>query len=86
MTDRLNTDSLRASRDEALEFMAHHLRLACIFYELIEDDEATEIKLMRLLRGDDARKIGHEPNSIGGFAFKRALDAYYEKLRLEQGD
>lgn len=39
MAETVNTDSIRTNKDEALELMMHHLNMAQVFFEIIDDDD-----------------------------------------------
>lgn len=52
--EKLQTDGLRLTRDEALELTIHHLRLAGLFFELApegrDEEESLKICLSELAR------------------------------------
>jgi hypothetical protein len=41
--ERVHTDSLHLTRDEAAELMIHHLRLAAMLFEATPEDNGTQV-------------------------------------------
>jgi hypothetical protein len=79
--ETVNTDSLRVTKDEALEFMAHHLKLAALFFEVVGDPAGLETdpyraELARLLEKG-------EPRHDAGLAFYDSLVATYEAMKAD---
>lgn len=81
---RIGLDTLRrVTRDEALERMCHHIKLACIFYEASPNDEAAALaEVERILstgiKGWEGRDL------VAARAFLAAMNAYYAELKREQ--
>lgn len=81
---RVGLDSFRrVTRDEATEHMAHHIALACIFYEATPTDAAAVLaEVERLLSsgipGYDGRDV------VAARAFLAAMNEHYAKLKVEQ--
>ena len=71
--ERVAVDVPRVTRDEAVELVIHHLRLAAMFFEATPDDDAQQLhdEIMRISKGetvapwrDAALKFCHEINAI----------------------
>jgi hypothetical protein len=82
MAATVNSDHFKVTPDEALECMAHHLRLAALFYEMVPDERLTRVELTRLLRkhSGDIPDLS-EPVVAAGLAFYDNIDAAYEKMK-----
>lgn len=81
---RIGIDARRVTRDEAVEFMIHHLVLATAYYEATPNDEAAVlIEVVRILN-NDFQKEG--PELTGARAFVAALNDYYARLKKEQDE
>lgn len=77
---RILPDAASVTRDEAVEYVIHHLRLAAMFFECTPDDRGAQIheeigRLLRL-RGGLSEHVGQAMS-----AFVETLDTYYEGLR-----
>lgn len=81
---RIGIDARRVTRDEAVEFMIHHLVLATAYYEATPNDEVAVLsEVVRILNND----IQHEgPELTAARAFLAALNDYYARLKKEQDD
>lgn len=78
--NKVQTDSISVSPDEAVELMAHHLKLAALFFEAVpENDEATKMELHRILRGDDERM--NPPVAVAGVLFFQDLVNIYNEMK-----
>jgi hypothetical protein len=77
------TDTLLTTTDEAVEAVAHHLRLAAMFYQSTPEDEAgAEAEVLRLI---EARHDAEDPAYLAGRAFMAAIREYYEAARGRHG-
>lgn len=74
----------RATRDEALEHMVHHLHLAHVYYQATPEDEAAVKAEVERLLDDETGRDG--PEVICARAFLAAANAYYAKLKQEQDE
>lgn len=73
-------DVARVTVDEATELMTHHLMLAHSYFE-VADDKTKYEELSRIMEAKDVA-----PDvAAAAMGWMRALDAYYAKLRKEQG-
>jgi hypothetical protein len=81
---RIGIDARRVTRDEAVEFMIHHLVLATAYYEATPNDEADVLnETVRILNNDIQRE---GPELTGARAFLAALNTYYARLKKEQDE
>lgn len=81
---RIGIDARRVTRDEAVEFMIHHLVMATAFYEATPDDEAAVLsEVVRILNND---VLQEGPELTGARAFLAALNDYYARLKTEQDE
>jgi hypothetical protein len=81
MADTIFTDGIEITRDEAVELMAHHLRLAAKMFEATPDTEETRIELIRLLsqHSDDT-----SPECLAGLSFYDKIYNVYERMKDEE--
>jgi len=78
MTIRIGIDAPNVSRDEALEFMVHHLQLAAMYFEATTEMSlpALQTELIRII-ADDNRAL--DP----AIAFTNTIHEFYERLEDE---
>ena len=81
MTEYISPDAHKVTRDEALEFMAHHLCLAAMYFEQVEDTPESRIELARLLMRNDPRS--QPPQTIAGLAFYDTIFQVYELMKAD---
>lgn len=81
---RIGIDARRVTRDEATEFMAHHLTLAVSYYEATPTDEAAVAMEVERLLGDGLLHAG--PELVAARAFLVAMNAYYAELKKRYPD
>lgn len=81
---RIGLDTMRrVTRDEATELMAHHIALACLYYEAAPADEAAVLaEVERLLSSGIEDYDGRDVVAARGFL--AAMNAYYARLKVEQ--
>lgn len=73
------SDALQVHPDECVELVAHHLRLAALFYQSTPEDLAAvnaEIRRLLLVKHSD-----DDPAVLGADAFLGAIRRAYEEMK-----
>lgn len=80
LPDHVYADGPRVSRDQAVEFLAHHLSLAAMFFECTPDDFGeTRAEVLRILGdADDERAVE------AAEAFLDAINVFYERTKADE--
>ena len=79
-TERLALDAPTVTRDEALELMVHHLKLAAMYYEAVpEDIKAVTDEMERLMAEDPV--TGPEPALLAARSWLTRIYKVYEAMK-----
>ena len=84
MTERFGLDTPKVTRDEALELMVYHLRMASTYFEATpEDIDGVRKEMTRIMLSDEAPGVAENNQLAPALAWLAVIHDYYEKLKDE---
>lgn len=84
MTEFLNTDGLKVSRDAALELMVHHLKMAHIFFQCTSDDADEKSVEARRLFEEGLSEVTRWVDD-GGLGYNETVKVYLDSPEIVAG-